>query len=83
MTKRFSLEEQIFVKKDGTYQYLPTSQIDVGDYMVIKNAEQNFAEQPVTNITYLDEERTVYKFDAGPIDTLIAGDMLVHNGKLF
>ena len=83
INKRFSLEERLFVKTDNGYEYLPVADIEIGQHIIIKNNETDFTEVEITDITFIDEDRNVYKFDASPIDTIIAGDILVHNVKLF
>ena len=43
----------------------------------------NFYEIAVTKIDMVDEQRYVYQFDAAPNDILIAGNLVVHNRKIF
>ena len=44
---------------------------------------RSFEHIPVTNISIIDEQRTVYEFDASPNDILLAGNLIVHNRKIF
>ena len=82
ISKRFSLEEQILVKRDGYYQFVVSGQVIVGDKL-IELFENSFVETLVTEATLVNEDRVVYTFDCEPTDTLIAGNMIVHNLKAF
>jgi hypothetical protein len=82
MSKRFSLEEQILVKRDGYYQFVVSGQVLVGDAL-IEVSGNTFSEAYVTDVTLVNEDRVVYTFDCEPTDTLIAGNMIVHNLKAF
>lgn len=82
LSKRFSLEEQILVKRDGYYQFVVSGQIVVGDKL-IELSGNTFAETTVTSVDLVNEERVVYTFDCEPTDTLIAGNMICHNLKAF
>lgn len=81
--KRFSLEENMLIKRDGFYMFRSTGTIVVGDIFLHKTADDSIEEVEITSIDYVDEDRTVYRFDAEPLDNLFAGDILVHNGKTF
>ena len=83
ITKRFSLEEQILIKRNDMWRFANSANIVVGDKLLTKNEDHSFDETLVTATTVVDEERTVYMFDCEPTDTLIAADMVVHNGKTF
>lgn len=83
ITKRFSMEERILIKRDGFWKFANSATISVGDILLIKNQNNSFDETPITSINIVDEQRTVYMFDCEPTDTLIAGDIVVHNGKTF
>ena len=83
ITKRFSLEEQILIKRDNMWKFTTSANIVVGDKFLTKNENHTFDETLVTATTIVDEERTVFMFDCEPTDTLIAADMVVHNGKTF
>lgn len=82
LSKRFSLEEQILVKRDGYYQFVVSGQILVGD-VLIEMSGNSFTETPITAVDLINEDRVVYTFDCEPTDTLIAGNMVVHNLKYF
>lgn len=83
LTKRFSLEENILVKRDNMFSFISTVQVVVGDKFMNVDSEGNYSELSVTAIDYIDEDRTVYRFDAEPTDNLIAANLVVHNGKTF
>lgn len=83
INKRFSLEENILIKRDGQYMFRSTGTIIVGDIFIQKSEDDILIETEVASIDYIDEDRTVYRFDAEPLDNLFAGDILVHNGKTF
>jgi hypothetical protein len=83
LNKRFSLEEQMLIKRNDMWQFTNSGSIVLGDILITKNADNSFGETPVTAINVVDAERVVYMFDCEPTDTLIAGDIVVHNGKTF
>jgi hypothetical protein len=83
LLKRFSLEQTVLVKKNGTYFFGTSGILEVGDVMIARNEDGSFDEVQVSKITLVDEERTVYEFDADPTDLLIAGGLVVHNSKRF
>ena len=83
VTRRFSLEENILVKRDSEYQFVNSGNVLVGDKVIQKNELHTFDEIDVEEVTILDEERVVYTFDCEPTDTLIAANVVVHNRKTF
>lgn len=82
LSKRFSLEEQILVKRDTHYQFVVSGQIVVGDKL-IEMSGNTFVEVPVTAVDLINEERVVYTFDCEPTDTIVAGNIVCHNLKYF
>jgi hypothetical protein len=82
ISKRFSLEEKMLVKRDNVYSFIPSGNVMIGDFFIVKNEDNTFSEVEVTAIDYIDEDRTVYRFNSEPIDHLIAGNLVVHNLKL-
>jgi hypothetical protein len=82
LSKRFSLEEQILIKKDGMYQFVVSGQIVVGDRL-IEISGNEFVDTLVTSVDLINEDRTVYTFDCEPTDTIIAGNIVCHNLKYF
>ncbi len=84
ITKKFSLEQGIFTKRDGIYTYRTTADLIVGDTILTFNENLGiFVETPVESIEIDNNPAVVYKFDAEPTDTLIAGNILVHNRKVY
>jgi hypothetical protein len=83
VTRRFSLEENILVKRNDQYQFIGSGSVVVGDKVIQKNDYHTFDEIDVEEVTLLDEERVVYTFDCEPTDTLIAANIVVHNRKTF
>ena len=80
-SKRFSLEEKILIKRDGMFGFIGSGNIEVGDIYVNQNADGSFSDLEITAVDIINEDRTVYRFNAEPIDHLIAGNMVVHNRK--
>ena len=84
IAKKFSLEQGIFTKRDGIYTYRTTADLIVGDTILTFNENLGiFVETPVESIEIDNNPAVVYKFDAEPTDTLIAGNILVHNRKVY
>ncbi len=81
IAKRFSLEEKVLIKRDGVYSFLVTASIELGDYLVQRNEDGSYSEIVISNIQTIDEDRTVYRFNAEPVDTLLAANLIVHNIK--
>ena len=69
--------------RNNKYFFATTGTLEVGDVLVERKDDDSFAEVVVSEITMINEERTVYEFDASPTDTLIAGNLVVHNSKRF
>lgn len=83
-TMKFSREQTILVKRNGTYSFGMTGLLEVGDILFkINELGTGFDELPVTSIELLDTAETVYKFDAEPTDLLIAGGLALHNLKAY
>jgi hypothetical protein len=82
-TCRFSFEEQILIKKNDMWEFSHAITVEVGDILLKKNEDHTFSEMQVTKVTTINEDRTVYTFDCEPTDTLIAGNIVVHNAKAF
>ena len=83
ITRRFSLEENVLIKRDGMYQFTNTGTLLLGDKVLEISGNGSFNEVEITEITPVNEERVVYTFDCEPTDTLIAGSIVVHNLKAF
>ena len=81
--KRFSLEQTILILRNSVYFFGTTGILEVGDTVIEYQENGSFEHIPVTNISIIDEQRTVYEFDASPNDILLAGNLIVHNRKIF
>ena len=81
ISKRFSLEEKILIKRNNVYKFVSSGNVEVGDFYINKNEDNSLTEVQITQVDYIDEDRTVYRFNSEPIDHLIAGNMVVHNLK--
>jgi hypothetical protein len=80
ITKRFSLEHAMIVKRNGVYALASSGGVMVGDTLVdTSNGELN--DVTVTEVSFIDEPRKVYHFDASEDDIILAGNLLTHNGK--
>ena len=81
--KRFSLEHTVLVKRDDVYMFISTGTIEIGDTIIQGGDDWTLVETVVDSIDTIDETRTVYRLDAAPTDVIIAGGIVVHNGKTF
>jgi hypothetical protein len=79
---RFSLEEQILVKDNLGYRFKISANIKAGDIVFAVDHEGKISEVNVVSTEIIQENRTVYKFDAEPTDTIIAGNIICHNLKI-
>ena len=81
-TKKYSTVQGILYKRNGIYGYINTGLLEVGDIVVEYDYNLHaFNEIPVTSLEIDETPSTVYKFDMEPVDTFIAGNMVVHNRK--
>lgn len=82
MDKRFSLEEKVFIKRNGLNMFDEAKNIIPGDF-IYEIVDGVMTPVIVHNTTVIDQVRTVCMFNAYPTDTIIAGNMVVHNSKTF
>ena len=81
-TKKYSTVQGILYKRNGIYGYINTGLLEVGDVVVEYDYNLHaFNEITVTSVEIDETPSTVYKFDMEPVDTFIAGNMVVHNRK--
>ena len=81
-TKKYSTVQGILYKRNGIYGYINTGLLEVGDIVMEYDYNlHSFNEITVASIEIDETPSTVYKFDMEPVDTFIAGNMLVHNLK--
>jgi hypothetical protein len=79
--KRFTAEEKVLVKRGNTHAFVEAKTVTSSDSIFEATAD-GMVETPVTSVDYIEETRNVFKFNAFPIDTIIAGNMVVHNSKV-
>jgi hypothetical protein len=79
--KRFTAEEKVLVKRGNTHAFVEAKTVTPADSIFEATAD-GMVETPVTSVDYIEETRNVFKFNAFPIDTIIAGNMVVHNSKV-
>jgi hypothetical protein len=81
-TKKYSTVQGILYKRNGIYGYINTGLLEVGDFLMEYDYNtHSFNEIAVTSLEIDETPSTVYKFDMEPVDTFIAGNMVVHNRK--
>ena len=73
----------ILIKRNNKYFFGTTGTLEVGDTLVEKTSSGEFVEIEIKSLETIDEQRTVYQYDAEPGDILIAGNLVVHNAKGF
>jgi hypothetical protein len=78
--KRFTAEEMIFIKRNDNHMFDQVQNLTQEDsiYEIIDGL---MTVVRVDSVEAIDQARTVYKFNASPTDTIIAGNMVVHNSK--
>jgi len=79
--KRFSPEEKILVKRNNQHMFIEAKSVTTQDE-IFEATDSGMVSVPVTSIDYIDEERQVFTFNAFPVDTIIAGNLIVHNKKI-
>jgi hypothetical protein len=79
--KRFTAEEKVLIKRLNSHIFVEAKTITMDDY-IFEATDSGIVATPVTGIDYIEETRDVFKFNAFPVDTIIAGNMVVHNSKV-
>jgi hypothetical protein len=82
MNKRFSPEEKIFIKRGDFNMFSEAQELKIGDSLHEVDEDGSMTLVDVTSVDLLDESRMVYKFAAFPVDTIVAGGIVVHNSKV-
>ena len=80
-TKRFTPEEKVLIKRGYSHIFVEAKTVTSSDF-IFEATDSGMVATPVTGIDYIEETRNVFKFNAFPVDTIIAGNMVVHNSKL-
>jgi hypothetical protein len=71
---RFSLLEDMFVIKNGMYQFISSREIQPGDKIITRDSLM-----VVETVEIVNETRTVYSFGRYPIGLVIAGGLVHYN----
>ena len=79
--KTFTEGEKVLIKRDNTHIFLEAEKVLTTDF-IFEATDDGMVETPVTSVEYITETRNVFKFNAFPVDTIIAGNMVVHNSKV-
>ena len=80
-TKRFTAEEKVLIKRLDSHIFVEAKTVTENDF-IFEATDSGMVATPVTGIEYIEETRNVFKFNAFPVDTIIAGNMVVHNSKI-
>ncbi len=79
-SKKYSLVQPVLTKRNGTYFFMHTGAIEVGDAVIeYSYTNDTFTETPVTSVEVIEADSTTYRFDCEGTDTYIAGDLVMHN----
>ena len=78
---RFTLGEKLLVQRDNKVMFLEVQDLKIDD-MIFSVSEKAMEGIRVASMEVIDQARTVYKFNVSPVDTLIAGGLVVHNSKV-
>jgi len=79
-TKRFTPEEKVLIKRGYSHIFVEAKTVTSSDF-IFEATDSGMVAAAVTGIDYIEETRNVFKFNAFPVDTIIAGNMVVHNSK--
>ena len=79
--KRFTAEEKVLIKRLDSHIFVEAKTVTEDDF-IFEATDSGMVATPVTGIEYIEETRNVFKFNAFPVDTIIAGNMVVHNSKV-
>ena len=80
-TKRFTPEEKVLIKRGSSHIFVEAKTITMSDF-IFEATDTGMEATPVLSVDYIEETRNVFKFNAFPVDTIIAGNMVVHNSKV-
>ena len=79
-SKKYSLVQPVLTKRNGTYFFMHTGAVEVGDSVIeYSYTNDTFTETPVTSVEVIEADSTTYRFDCEGTDTYIAGDLVMHN----
>ena len=77
--KKFSFTQTLYIKRSGVYRIVPSSDVEVGDYLITVSEDGSYGEELVEAITQTDDPEMTYLVGCEPQDWFIAGGYLVHN----
>ena len=80
-TKRFTPEEKVLIKRLDSHIFVEAKTVTENDF-IFEPTDSGMVATPVSSLDYIEEIRNVFKFNAFPVDTIIAGNMVVHNSKV-
>jgi len=81
-SKKISLVQHVFIKRENMYQIAVSADIVEGDYLIHVNEDGSLTEELIQSITLLDGVATVYRLNTEPQDWFIADGILLHNVKM-
>ena len=81
ITKRFTPEEKVLIKRGSSHIFVEAKTVTSLDF-IFEATDSGMVATPVSSLDYIEETRNVFKFNAFPVDTIIAGNMVVHNSKV-
>ena len=76
---KFSLTQTLYVKRDGLYKILPTSELAVGDILIKVLEDGTYGEEVVETLHEEQLPEMTYMIACEPQDWFVAGGYLVHN----
>ena len=78
---RFTEGEKVLAQQGDEISFVELQNLKKGD-IIFKVTNESIAGIEVESLKVVDQARTVYKFNVSPVDTLIAGGIVVHNSKV-
>ena len=81
-SKKISLAQHVFIKREGMYQVQVSADIVEGDYLIHVNEDGSLSDELIESITIVDGVATVYRLNTEPQDWFIADGNLMHNLKI-
>ena len=78
---KISLHQHVFIKRDGIYKVMLSSDIVIGDYLIKLEDNGLTSDLLITSISIIDGVATVYRLNTEPQDWFVTEDILMHNYK--
>ena len=76
---KLSFTQTLYIKREGTYRIVPTSDVELGDYLITVSDSGEYGEELVESISQTDEPEMTYLVGCEPQDWFVAGGYLMHN----